>query len=225
MKLDSKEGKSNMTNKKDMLQISPIINGFHIDSLVGKDRPMIPVDTVLELENHLRRELVVSGEIDSEMTDYIGFLIRRYNHIDKDVPIAERKKITLYINSPGGDIFATMSLVDVMKSSKTPIVTVNTGEAMSGACLILISGDERFTYKSAVALIHKGSISLGGNISDTEEFMEFYKKYQSTHYKDAIVGTTLIGADYYDKQIRKEWFLDSDDMIEFGLVDGIWEGI
>lgn len=206
-------------------RISPILNGDSIDELVGKERGMVSVETIFELENYLRRELVISGEITSEMTDYIGFLIRRYNYIDEGLDIEEREKITMYINSPGGDIFATMSLVDVIKASETPIVTINTGEAMSGACLLLISGHERYTYKSAVALIHKGSISLGGNISDTEEFMEFYKKYQSTHYKNAIVGATSIDDEYYDEQIRKEWFLDSADMLEYGLVDEIWEGM
>lgn len=213
-----------MTNKIHTGRISPIIDGAYLDGLVGKERSMIPVEMVFELENYEKRELVVSGEITAELTDYIGFLIRRYNDIDLDIPIEDRKKIVMYINSPGGDIFATMSLVDVMKTSKTPVVTVNTGEAMSGGCLLLISGHERYTYKSAVALIHKGSISLGGNISDTEEFMEFYKKYQASHYKDAIINSTSIDAEFYDEQIRKEWFLDSADMIEYNLVDKIWEG-
>lgn len=73
-------------------------------------------------------------------------MILRYNKEDKGKPTEERQKITLFINSPGGDLDATLAFVNLIELSKTPVITINAGMAMSAAGLILMAGMKDTPY-------------------------------------------------------------------------------
>lgn len=93
-----------------------------------------------EMEDVDNRRLFINSEIDENIIDGAVYHILRYNRLDKDIPVNERKPIIIYINSPGGNVTDGYSLIDVMLTSKTPVYTVNLGIAYSMGFLIYIAG-------------------------------------------------------------------------------------
>ena len=71
-----------------------------------------------ELEN---RHIFLNDEIDEKIIGSVIYHILRFNRIDKDVPLEERKPIILYINSPGGRSTEGWGLIDTILLSKTPV--------------------------------------------------------------------------------------------------------
>ena len=67
------------------------------------------------------RILILNNEIDENLIEDCIIYILKWNQCDKGLPIENRKPITIYINSGGGDSIIAMQLVDVIKASMTPI--------------------------------------------------------------------------------------------------------
>ena len=70
------------------------------------------------------RHLYLNSKIDEMAIGQIAYHILRYNRLDKDVPVEERKPIVLYINSPGGDMVSGYGVVDAILMSQTPEMSV-----------------------------------------------------------------------------------------------------
>ena len=103
-------------------------------------------DNILETNGFLNREIFV-GDIDSDLGVAVNVLIRFYNQQDEEenIPVQDRKPIKIFIDSGGGDLDATFTIIDSIKMSKTPVWTINFGCAYSGGFFIFINGHKRFT--------------------------------------------------------------------------------
>ncbi len=145
-----------------------------------------------------------------------------YNLQDKEsnVPVEERKPIKILIDSPGGYLSETMSLIAVIEQSETPIWTFNIAEAYSGGSMILISGHKRFALPYSKALVHTGSGGLSGT---HEQVMAQSKKYEKEVkvMGDFICSHTKIDSKLYSKNKAKEWYLDTEEQLKYGLVDEV----
>lgn len=84
-----------------------------------------------------RREVWLTGEINSEVADAV---ISQILHLDAEDPDAE---IVIYINSPGGSVTAGLSIYDVMQAVSADIHTVCVGTAASMAAVLFAAGDRR----------------------------------------------------------------------------------
>lgn len=93
-----------------------------------------------EMEDIENRRLYLNTVIDESVIDGAVYHILRYNRLDKDIPINERKPIIIYINSPGGNVTDGYGLIDAILTSTTPVYTVNLGIAYSMGFLIYIAG-------------------------------------------------------------------------------------
>lgn len=166
------------------------------------------------------RILYLDREID-ECTLSIQKNILYYNYVDKDVPVDERKSIVIMIDSIGGQLTEAMSIAATIRLSKTPVYTVNAGEADSGAALILASGDTRFALPYSTALIHSGSGELIGTAEQVESQQKIYKKQvvQMREYME-ICGVDKTAL---NRNKNKEWYMTAEDQIKYGVVDKILE--
>lgn len=112
----------------------------------------------IETDMFENRELCCFGDICSEMADALTSQIRYLNRLD---PKAE---ITLYIDSPGGEVNSGMAIYDAMQLSSAPIKTVCVGLAASMAAVLFIAGDVREIYPHSRIMIHDPLIaSTGGS--------------------------------------------------------------
>lgn len=110
-----------------------------------------------DIEDNEERRIYVNCDIDENIINFAVYHILRYNRMDKDIPINERKPIKIYISTPGGVVTAGYALIDAIMTSKTPVYTINLGTAYSMGFLIFIAGTKRFSMPSATYLLHDGS--------------------------------------------------------------------
>ena len=154
----------------------------------------------------------------------VSKLIMHFNKEDKNIPVEERKPIKLLLYSYGGDGQACFSLLDIIDISKTPVYTINMGVAMSAGLLILLAGHKRFCLKKSTALAHSGSGGAQGTYEQTEAQMKDYKRFVDT-MRNYIVDRTHIDTKTLNKYKTKEWYLYSEDQLNYGIVDKIVDDI
>ncbi len=124
--------------------------------------PQILHETSLGLERYdIRdemlacRELELCGPVDAES---VANIVRGVRHLQKADP---EEPITLFINSPGGEVQSGLALYDVMSAVSCPVRTVCLGLAASMAALLFIAGDTRDMLPHSRVMIHDPLIGGG----------------------------------------------------------------
>lgn len=132
-------------------------------------------------------------------------------------------KITIYINSNGGSVYDGLVVCDVIERLQTKTDVIVLGYAYSMGSLILMAGKNnpnvtRYCYPFSTSLIHGGSAYIGGTSSQVKDYFKFNEKYEK-RIADFIVSHTNLTEDDYAAIERYEAYMDSDEMLEKGLVD------
>lgn len=161
------------------------------------------------------RKLYLDFEISDDIMDYHR-MIMRWNMEDKGAPREQRKPIWVYIQSPGGDLYAMWSLVDVILLSETPVYTVNIGYCASAASLVYLAGEKRFMTPRAKLLIHEGSAAMSGDATKLLDASDSYKK-ELKAMKDFILERTRIPKTQLMKKRSNDWELDATYCLENGV--------
>lgn len=170
-------------------------------------------------QDEQERVLWVEGEINEDLYE-LSKLIMKYNKEDKGIPVEQRKPIKIFIHSPGGLLDETLAFVALIGISKTPIWTINAGWAFSAAGLILMAGHKRLALPNTQCLIHSGSGYVGGSFEAAESQMNNYKNLIDK-MRAFILDKTTIDQKIFKKKQSKEWYLDTQEMIDNGIVDKI----
>ena len=176
---------------------------------------------VITLHSYLNRNLCID-EISMELGQTVNNLIRFWNQQDdeNEIPVEEREPINLYIDSPGGSLTATLTIVDSIIMSKTPVRTINMGSAYSGGFLIFIVGHERITYPSASFMFHEGSTSSMGDAHKFRNFSDFYDK-QLERIKKITLEYTDMTEEYYEENKKDDVWLLAEEALQYGVCDKI----
>ena len=169
-----------------------------------------------DIENRL---IWIDGDIDECILQDVGGQILEYNRQDKGIPVEERKKIVILINSGGGVLDSTYATIAIIEKSKTPVITVNMSTAHSAAGLILLAGHKRYCMPRSQMLIHSGSASgISGNFEDIQESTKAYKKVIED-MRAYIVEKSKIDKALLMKKSKSDWYLTVADMLSYGCVD------
>ena len=181
-------------------------------------------EDILSLDNSLDRHLYVA-DIESGIGSTIDSMIRFWNRRDEEegLNIEERKPIKIYIDSCGGSLTDAFTIIDSIRMSKTPVITIATGCAYSAGFFIFISGHKRIAYPHASFLYHEGSATNGGTASQFRNFADFYD-IQLTQLKQIVLDYTDIDEDEYNKHKKDDWWITAEDAINYGIADEIAEG-
>lgn len=151
-------------------------------------------------------------------------MIMRWNKEDEGIPVEKRKPIKIMIFTYGGRLDVTFNFIDVCMLSKTPIITVNAGIAISAGFMILLAGHKRYALARSKAMCHKGSGGVVGSYDDCETGMEDYKKDISMQ-KEWILERTSIPKATYTRNASKNWYMYADEQIQYHVVDEIVDSI
>lgn len=199
-----------------MMEISKIIEYM-------KDNPKEIIKSfpeAVEYANSVNRHIYL-GDIDEEVGSMVDNLIRFWNREDEDnnIAIEEREPIKIFINSGGGDLFATFTMVNSITMSKTPIWTINTGSAYSGGFLTFIAGHRRFAYPYSSFLLHEGSCNgAGGDAGKFRNFAAFYEKCL-TILREIVIKFTNITEEEYNIHKLEDWWFTAKEAKEYGIFD------
>lgn len=151
-------------------------------------------------------------------------LIMRWNQDDKDIPVEQRKPITIYIMSDGGYMSFMWAMLDAMLTSKTPIITVNLGVAASAASLIFLAGSKRLMMPTATVIIHEGSTEVAGDANKVMDATRNYNK-ELAKMKEFILSRTSIPARILNKKAKDDWYIDAATSLEYGLCHKVVESL
>lgn len=200
------------------------MNNFLTDMLLeipkSAENMQLPDPCLLRYyQDEADRILWIEGEVNEDLFE-ISKHIMHYNRIDKGIPTEERKPIKIFINSPGGLLEETLAFVKLVEISKTPVWTINTSGAHSAAGLILMSGHRRFAMPNTSCVIHSGSGGVGGTYEQTVEQMKNYNILVDK-MREFILSKTKIDQKLFKKNKSKDWYIYTDEMLEYGIVDEI----
>ena len=169
------------------------------------------------------RKLFLEEDVGFPIMEMIK-MIMRWNQMDKDVPVDQRKPIIIYIMSDGGYMCYMWAMLDAMLTSKTPIITVNLGVAASAASLIFLAGSKRYMMPTANVIIHEGSTELAG---DANKVMDAIKNYniELAKMKAFILSRTNITPRVMKNKSKDDWYIDAKTCLEYGVCHKVVESL
>jgi len=166
------------------------------------------------------RKVFLWGQVDDDSAKEV---IDRLLYLELLEP---GKEIQMIINSPGGYVTSGFAIYDTMKSISSPISTVCAGLAASMGSILLSAGEKgrRFVLPHARVMIHQPSGGAGGTAADMEVQLE------------EIIKTKKLGAEILaencgqpieriEKDFNRDFWMSSDEAIEYGIVDAVKEKI
>lgn len=133
------------------------------------------------------------------------------------------KTITVRINSPGGDVFDSMSIFNALQSHKSKIVTRIESLAASSASFIALAGKEVQAYRNAMVMIHEPFVLTVGNQYDLRDIADVLEKI-SGNMVDLYAQNTNIGKRELKDMMKAVTWFTAKEAKDRGFVDTIIDG-
>ena len=172
-----------------------------------------------DIYSRLLKERIVflGGPIDD---DTANLVIAQFLFLEAEDP---KKDISLYINSPGGSVTATLAMVDTMNHVKPNVSTVCVGMAASGAAILLSSGEKgkRFALPNAEVMIHQPHGGAEGQATDIEITAKQILKLRERLNK-ILAKNTGQQLEKIEKDVDRDFFMTADEAKKYGLVDKVY---
>lgn len=133
-----------------------------------------------------------------------------------------RKDIHFYVNSPGGDVSATLAVYDTMNILTCPICTYCVGQAASGAAVLLAGGTKgkRFALPNSRIMMHQPYGGVQGQISDIEIQANEILRYRNV-LNEILAKATGQPLERIEKDTDRDYFLSAEEAKKYGVVDDI----
>ncbi len=176
-----------------------------------RQRQMTLGDLLLE-----NRIVFLQGEIH---TGNANELIMKLLYLQSE---NKKKDINFYLNSPGGDVVATLAIYDVMQIMSCPVATFCVGQAASGAAVLLAGGTKgkRFCLPHSRVMIHQPYGGVSGQVSDIEIQADEILRNRSV-LDEVLAKHTGQTVEQIAKDTNRDFFLTAEQAKEYGLVDEI----
>ncbi len=175
---------------------------------------------VLSLEEVLysSREIFLTEEVNP---DTAVQLIKELMVLEK---LDSTKEVTLYINSPGGEVISGMAVYDYIQMMKAPVKTVCIGTAASMGAMLFLAGDKREMLPHTRLMIHDPAYG-GGNMAGKKphELQQYVEKLKQTQdiIVDIIAEKTGKTKEEIREKTKEDSYFNAEEAIEYGLATGI----
>ncbi|WP_308425464.1 ATP-dependent Clp protease proteolytic subunit [Deinococcus sedimenti] len=162
------------------------------------------------------RIIFVGTPIESQMANTI---VAQLLLLDSQNP---EQEIQMYINCPGGEVYAGLAIYDTMRYIKAPVSTICVGIAMSMGSVLLMAGDKgkRMALPNSRIMIHQGSAGFRGNTPDLE-----VQAKEVLHLRDKLVSIyhehTSLPHDKLMRDMERDYFMSPDEAMKYGLIDSV----
>ena len=153
--------------------------------------------------------------------DIANLIVAQLIHLEADDP---DKDISLYINSPGGSVYAGMAIYDTMQYIKPDVQTICAGVAMSMGAMLLSGGakGKRMALQHSRILIHQVSSGFQGQATDIEihakEVIDLRKRMDELLADNTGQKLEKVSAD-----TDRDYFMITEEAKEYGLIDRVLE--
>ena len=188
------------------------------------------VPTVIESTNRGERAYDIFSRLLANRIVFLGtqiddtsanLVIAQLLHLESE---STSKDISLYINSPGGDMNALFGIHDTMQYVAPDVATICVGQAASAAAVLLAAGapGKRYALPNARVLIHQPHGGAQGQSTDLElqiaEVVEMRRRMV-----EILVASTHQTVERVTADIDRDYIVRGEEAVRYGLVDHIIE--
>lgn len=173
------------------------------------------------------RNIFLSEDIKAESVKNIIETIMKINYDDdckeEDYKDWKREPIKLFINSFGGSVYDGLSLIDVIKQSKTPVYTISIGSSMSMGFWIYLAGHKRFVGEHATLMFHDITSWIWDKTAGIKQELNEMLRLQKILCKE-ITNSSIVEQETLEDYINRkaEWYIPACEAIELRLADGYY---
>ena len=170
-----------------------------------------------DIYSRLNDRIVFLGE---EVTrDSANLVIAQLLHLESQDP---DKDISLYIDSPGGDVYAGLGIIDTMNFIKPDVSTICVGMAASMGAAILASGTKgkRMALPNSMILIHQPSSGVQGQQTDIQIVAD-ETKWIRQHLNEMLAEATGQPIEKINADTERDNYMRAEEAKEYGLVDKV----
>ena len=199
------------------------INSMYFDKIVGSMTPYIIEERQLNVAQMdvfsrlmMDRIIFLGTAINDSVANIIQAQLLFLESTDKD------KDIQIYINSPGGSVYAGLGIYDTMQYIKPDVSTLCIGQAASMGSFLLASGSKgkRFSLPNSRIMVHQPSAGFQGQATDIEihanEVLSLKKRLNEIYSKHTNKSVDEIKA-----ALERDNFMTPDNAKDFGLIDKV----
>ena len=164
------------------------------------------------------RIIFLGGPIDDHTANIV---IAQLLFLESEDP---KKDISIYVNSPGGSVTATLAMVDTMNHIKPDVSTVCVGIAASGGAIVLSSGakGKRYALPNAEIMIHQPHGGAEGQATDIEITAKQILKLRD-RLNRMLAKNTGKPLAQIEKDVERDFFMTADEAKKYGLVDEVYK--
>lgn len=161
------------------------------------------------------RSVMLTGEISKESADQI---IRNLLVLDSE----SKDPITIYINSPGGDVDGGFAIYDMVRFIDSPVTMVGIGLVASAASLVLLAvpKERRVGLENSTYLIHQPLSGMKGVASDILIHAENIERLRAK-LDQLIADACGKSVEEVSKDTERDHWLYSQEAVDYGLIDRI----
>jgi ATP-dependent Clp protease, protease subunit len=194
----------------------------------GEGGGMVLVPMVIEQTSRGERAYDIYSRLLKDNVIFLGtpiddqianLIVAQLIHLESEDP---EKDIQIYINSPGGQVYAGLAIYDTMQYIKPDIQTTCVGIAMSMGAIILAGGakGKRVALPNAKILIHQVSGGFQGQATDIEiqarETINLKRRLE-----EILAEHTGRPTEQVAKDMERDYFLTSPEAQEYGIIDNV----
>jgi ATP-dependent Clp protease protease subunit len=162
------------------------------------------------------RAILLAEQITKEVAERVTTKLLLMDQDNQTEPI------TLYINSPGGDVDAGYGIFDMARFVTAPVRCVSAGLTASAAVIVLLAAPKelRLSLPNSRFLMHQPSTGVRGSTADIQiEATEILKMRQRIN--ELIADETGQEAEKVEKDTRRNYWINSEEAREYGLISRI----
>jgi ATP-dependent Clp protease, protease subunit len=186
--------------------------------------PLIPM--VVEQTSRGERAFDIYSRLLNERIIFLGtpvddqianLIVAQLIHLESEDP---DKDISIYINSPGGVVYAGLAIYDTMQYIKPDVQTICVGMAMSMGAVILAGGapGKRMATPNSKILIHQGSAGFHGQPTDIEiqarEVISLKRRLE-----EILAQHTGQALEKISKDVDRDFYMTADEAKDYGIID------
>jgi len=186
------------------------------------------VPTVVEQTNRGERAFDLYSRLLKENIVFLGtpiddtvanLICAQLLHLESENP---DRDISLYINSPGGDINSLFAIYDTMEYIKPDITTICFGQAASAAAVLLAAGTKgkRLALPHSRILIHQPYAGAEGQVSDIELASREIQRLK-TQLEEVLARHTGQSAEKVHDDTDRDFVMTADEARDYGIIDEV----
>lgn len=158
--------------------------------------------------------------LGTDVNDYTANVIQaQLLYLDSADP---GKDVSIYINSPGGSVYAGLGIYDTMQYISSDVTTICTGMAASMAAVLLVAGEKgkRFALPHSRVMIHQPMGGAQGQASDIEITAREIKKLKHELYT-IIADHSGQPFEKVERDSDRDYWMTAEEAKEYGMIDSI----